>query len=158
MMMKPLAILLAAGLMGGWAASWAGPSIAAGSSSHAPASFSVFERETESGSIDLGEEGFSIGDEGAVWTAQLRKHGKVVGHDSGVCFITSTKIPAAQCQITAVFAHGQIAMQVVNDLTSRTNVGIITGGTGAYKGAQGAVRFHFEPLRGGHTITFLFTG
>lgn len=119
--------------------------------------FTVVEVETESGFVDLGEKGFTLGDEGAVFTAKLRRDGKVVGHDSGVCFVTSIKIPAAQCSITAQFANGQIALQIVNDLTSASNVAVITGGTGAYEDAAGEVRVRFIPARGVHRLTFDFT-
>jgi hypothetical protein len=155
---KPATIVLVAALLAAGTASWVGSPGVQGAAAAAPTSFSVFESETESGFVDLGKKGFTIGDEGAVWTAELRRGGQVVGHDSGVCFVTSSTIPAAQCLMTAVFDDGQIAMQVVNDLNEATNVGIILGGTGAYTGAQGSVQFRFEPSRGGHTLTFNFGG
>jgi hypothetical protein len=150
-------MLVSAVAIGGLAAGSAGPAVGTdGGSTDHRRTLTVLEVETESGSVDFGKKGLSLGDEGAVWTAKLKKDGAVVGHDSGVCFITSVKIPAAQCVITAVFNHrSQIAFQVVNDLTQFRNVGVITGGTGAYEGAEGVVRIHFVPSRGGHTLRFV---
>jgi hypothetical protein len=148
------ATVVAIGVLAVGSSSSAGQSASTSSQRH---TFTVVEVETESSFVDLGEEGFNMGDEGAVWTANLRWDGKVVGHDSGVCFVTSDKIPAAQCSITAQFGKGQISLQIVNDLTSARNVGVITGGTGAYEGAAGEVRVRFIPDRGVHRLTFDFT-
>jgi hypothetical protein len=148
------ATVVAIGVLAVGSSSSAGQSASTSSPRH---TFTVVEVETESGSVDLGQEGFNMGDEGAVWTANLRWDGKVVGQDSGVCFVTSDKIPAAQCSITAQFGNGQITLQIVNDLTSARNVGVITGGTRAYEGAAGEVRVRFIPARGVHRLTFDFT-
>jgi hypothetical protein len=155
---KTAAMFVSAVAVGGLAAGLAGPALGTdGSKADPRGTLWVFEKETETGSIDLGDEGFSIGDEGAVWTADLKRDGAVVGHDSGTCFVTSVEIPAAQCLITAAFDHGQITFQGVNDLTQFSNTAVITGGTGAYEGAEGIVRIRFNPSRGGHILRFIFS-
>jgi hypothetical protein len=157
-MIKRIIVFVSAVAVGGFAAAVAGPALGDhGSGSEQPRTLTVYEKETESSYVDLGEEGFGIGDEGAVWTANLKKNGDVVGHDSGVCFVTSSKIPAGQCSITADFGDGEMTFQGVNDLTSRTNDAVITGGTGTYDGAEGIVLLRFLPERGVHRLKFVFS-
>jgi hypothetical protein len=155
---RTAATFVSAVAVGGLAAGLAGPALGSdGSKADPRGTLRVVEKETESGSVDFGDEGFSLGDEGAVWTANLKKDGAVVGHDSGTCFITSVEIPAAQCLITAAFDHGQITFQGVNDLTQSSNTAAITGGTGAYDGAEGIVRIRFDSSRGVHILRFIFS-
>ena len=74
------ATVVAIGVLAVGSSSSAGQSASTSSPRH---TFTVVEVETESGSVDRGQEGFYMGDEGAVWTANLRWDGKVVGQDSG---------------------------------------------------------------------------
>jgi hypothetical protein len=96
----------------------------------------VVEITTEEEFLDLGAEGFSLGDE-FVFSAKLLNGGEEVGHAGVVCTLTSLEREEAQCQATAWFDDGQITAQglVVGD--PETVVLPITGGSGRYEGAEG---------------------
>jgi hypothetical protein len=91
--------------------------------------------------LDLGDEGFSLGDQG-VFSENLLKGGEEVGHSGGVCTVTSLEREEVHCVVTAWFEGGQITVQgliSVGTDASETFVLPITGGSGKYKGAEGEV-------------------
>jgi hypothetical protein len=100
---------------------------------------------TEEGFSDLGDEGFSLGDQG-VFAEKLLKGGKKVGHSGGVCTITSLEREEAQCVVTAWFRGGQITVQGLVDIANESEPFVlpITGGSGKYEGAEGEV--HVRPV------------
>lgn len=101
---------------------------------------------TEENFLDLGDTGPSLGDE-FIFHDDLRKGGKVVGHDGGVCTFTSGEEGSegeAQCLVTFWFdGKGQITIQGLIQLQGsfpdRFDFSI-TGGLGAYEGAEGHVK------------------
>ena len=103
--------------------------------------------------IDLGDPGFSLGDE-SVFSDNLltRKNGSMVGFDGGVCTVARVANAAAatgtlQCLVTFSLNGGQIATQGLNQLTNGqftgTQTAAITGGTGRFRGAKGQVVVEF---------------
>ena len=91
-------------------------------------------------------EGTALGDQ-IVFTSQLLKGDTEVGHQAGVCTVTSVKRSEAQCVATYVFRGGQITGQALIRLGDPTPyAGAITGGTGKYQGAEGEV--HVQPVSG----------
>ena len=95
----------------------------------------VFKEEAE---IDIGVQGFSLGDE-VVFSGDLRSNGEKVGRLGVVCTFTSAANldrVEAQCPATATLPDGQITFQ---GLVVNRNLRIlpITGGSGEYQGAEG---------------------
>jgi hypothetical protein len=89
---------------------------------------------------DLGEQGFSLGDK-FIFSAGLRRHGERVGRLGVECTITMTRHGGeSQCVATARFGNGQITAQGLLAGEPETFVFPVTGGSGAYLGAEGTVR------------------
>jgi hypothetical protein len=85
-------------------------------------------------------EGTALGDQ-IVFTSQLLKGGTEVGHQAGVCIVTSVARAEAQCVATYALPGGQITGQALIHLGDPTPyAGAITGGSGRYQGAEGEVR------------------
>jgi hypothetical protein len=99
-------------------------------------------KTTEQTFLDLGEKGDSLGDQ-FIFHDVLRHAGERVGHDGGVCTITSLEGPAgeAQCLVTAYLSGGQITFQglIVETGDPPRFTLAVTGGTGQYEGASGEV-------------------
>jgi hypothetical protein len=116
--------------------------------------------------IDLGDPGFSLGDE-SVFSDDLltSKNGSMLGVDGGVCTVTRVGNAAAatgtlQCLVTFSLNGGQIATQGLNQLTdgqfTGTQTAAITGGTGRFSGARGQVVVEFLSNTAAN-VTFLLT-
>jgi hypothetical protein len=101
-------------------------------------------------------EGTALGDQ-IVFTSQLLKGDTEVGHQAGVCTVTSVARAEAQCVATYVFRGGQITGQALIRLGDPTPyAGAITGGSGKYQGVEGEVRV--QPVSGTRGIlTFHLT-
>jgi hypothetical protein len=85
-------------------------------------------------------EGTALGDQ-IVFTTQLLKGDTEVGHQGGVCTVTSVERGEAQCVATYVFRGGQITGQALIRLGDPAPYAVaITGGSGKYKGVEGEVR------------------
>jgi hypothetical protein len=82
-----------------------------------------------------------------VFTSQLLKGDTEVGHQAGVCTVTSVARAEAQCVATYVFRGGQITDQALIHLGDPAPyAGAITGGSSKYQGAEGEVRV--QPVSG----------
>jgi hypothetical protein len=102
--------------------------------------FRVDAVTTEQNFLDLGAAGTSLGDQ-IVFTGQLLKGDTEVGHQAGVCTVTSVARNEAQCIATYSFRGGQITGQALIVLGNPAPyAGAITGGSGKYQGAEGEVR------------------
>jgi hypothetical protein len=109
----------------------------------------LFATEVQSADIDLGAQGFSLGDQ-FVFSDDLfrRKGGEKLGFDGVVCSVVridqQAQSTTVQCTFTASLREGQIAGQGLLTFTEgqgpATNVLPITGGTGEFKNARGEVR------------------
>jgi hypothetical protein len=85
-------------------------------------------------------EGTALGDQ-IVFTSQLLKGDTEVGHQAGVCIVTSVARAEAQCVATYALPGGQITGQALIHLGDPTPyAGAITDGSGKYQGAEGEVR------------------
>jgi hypothetical protein len=80
-----------------------------------------------------------------VFRDELRRSGKVAGHDGGACTITAldpTAPPSAQlqltCNVTFEIPGGTVTTQGLATNAAVKHL-VITGGTGAYLGANGEV-------------------
>ena len=96
----------------------------------------VISINQEEAFIDVGKPDFSLGDQ-FVFSSRLMRHGKQVGHTGVACTITSVRMEESQCVGTARFRAGQITIQGLLAGEPGTFVFPITGGSGAYEGAEG---------------------
>jgi hypothetical protein len=103
--------------------------------------------------IDLGDPGFSLGDQ-SVFSDNLltSKNGDKVGIDGGVCTVVrvqdaATSSGTLQCLVTFSLRDGQITTQGLDQLTNGqltgTQIGAITGGTGRFRKARGEAAVEF---------------
>jgi hypothetical protein len=105
--------------------------------------------------LDLGAPGPSLGDVQVLSDKLVNRRGKVVGHDGGVCTVTSLDPPETSCTITFSLPGGQITTQFLNSPPPR-KVAPITGGTRRYRRARGELVLTEKPDQTG-TIVFRFT-
>ena len=98
----------------------------------------VLSTNTEEAFVDVGEPDFSLGD-AFVFTSDLTRHGEHVGHTGVVCTTTSVAREESQCVGTAKLPRGQIAIQGLLAGEPEVFTFPITGGTGAYEGADGTL-------------------
>ncbi len=106
---------------------------------HHGSTIRVLSTNTEEDNVDVGDPGLSLGDE-FVFTSNLTRHGKSVGHTGVVCTVTSVAREETQCAGTASFNRGgQIAIQGLVAGERQVFSFPITGGTGAFEGADGTL-------------------
>ena len=101
-------------------------------------SIRVLSTNTEEAFVDVGKADLSLGD-AFVFTSDLTKHGRRVGHTGVVCTVTSTAREESQCVGTARLRLGQITIQGLVAGEPGVFEFAITGGTGAYEGAEGTL-------------------
>jgi hypothetical protein len=133
---KRLGLLGAAIALVALAVGAASPALGSSADDDERRTFRVVEITTEQEFLDLGAEGFSLGDE-FVFSAKLLKGGEQVGHSGVVCTLTSLEREESQCLATAWFQDGQITAQGLVAGEPETIVLPITGGSGKYEGAEG---------------------
>ena len=102
--------------------------------------------------LDLGAPGPTLGDLQLLNDQLVNRDGNVVGHDSGVCTITSLDPPETNCNITFALPGGQITSQFLNSPAPR-KAAAITGGTSRYRRARGDILIKENPDQTG-TIVF----
>jgi hypothetical protein len=84
-------------------------------------------------------EGTGLGDQ-VVFTTQLLKGDTEVGHQGGVCTVTSVARAEAQCLATYALRGGQITGQALIVLGDPAPYRVaVTGGSGKYKGVEGEI-------------------
>jgi hypothetical protein len=104
--------------------------------------------------VDLGDPGFSLGDE-SVFTDDLltRPGGRRLGANGGVCVVVRVEDAKAssgtmQCSVTFALAGGQITtvglVRVQDAKLSGTQIAAVTGGTGRYRGFRGEMAVSFR--------------
>ena len=98
----------------------------------------VLSTNTEEEFVDVGTKDLSLGDQ-FIFTSDLTKHGRSVGHTGVVCTVTSTAREESQCLGTASFRRGQITIQGLVAGEPDVFEFPITGGSGAYEGAGGTL-------------------
>jgi hypothetical protein len=116
--------------------------------------------------LDLGDSGFSLGDEivlaDDVFTSQ---GGTKVGADAGECTVVrvadaTTATGTLQCPVTLSLQGGQLftvgLVQLANGALSGTQVVAVGGGTGRYIGAEGEMAIKFlSATQTNYTITLV---
>ncbi len=110
-------------------------------SSPAPRTLTLVERATTDTVIDLGEQGDAIGDMIAFGNPVYdQDNQRQVGTDQGGC-VRAVPGQSYECAWTVILANGQLSVEgPFND--SGDSVLAVTGGTGAYIGAQGEMALH----------------
>jgi hypothetical protein len=99
----------------------------------------VLSTNVEEAYVDADPVGeFSLGD-AFIFSSDLTRHGKSVGHTGVVCTVTSVAREELQCAGTAWLRHGQIAIQGLVAGDPDVFEFPITGGTGRYEGAEGTL-------------------
>ncbi|MFN2489065.1 MAG: hypothetical protein ABR529_04890 [Actinomycetota bacterium] len=116
----------------------------------------VVSVNTEEEFVDVGAEGFSLGDE-FVFASDLSKHGKKVGHTGVVCTFTSLARGEIECVATASFRGGQIAGQGLVAGEPQSFALPITGGSGKFEGAEGELHVQ-EVTESKEILTFHLNG
>jgi hypothetical protein len=102
--------------------------------------FRVDAVTTEQSFLDLGAAGTSLGDQ-IVFTSQLLQGDTEVGHQGGVCTVTSVARNEALCVATYSLREGQVTGQALVRLGDPAPYAVpVTGGSGRYQGAEGEVR------------------
>src|SRR6476619_7662521 len=135
-MLKRLGVTGAVVAVAALAAGSVGP--AAGTDDHGSRTIRVVSHNTEESFVDVGKHGFSLGDE-FVFTSRLTHHGRKVGHTGVVCTITSVKREESQCVGSAKLGRGEITIQGLQADDPQVFSFAITGGTGAFEGAEGTL-------------------
>lgn len=116
----------------------------------------VGAREVQTQFLDLGAPGPTLGDQ-TVFSERLSLRGREAGTSGGVCTVTGATPPyrvlTAQCVVSLSLRRGQITLQGLIETQGPTDPGpfrlAITGGTGAYSGAEGTARFRRVTRRRG---------
>lgn len=138
-MLKRLGVTGALVAIGALAVGSVAPATSLGSTSLGTTStVQVLSDNTEERYVDVGRPGFSLGDM-FVFTSKLTHQGVRVGHTGVVCTITSRRRGESQCAGTAWIRGDQIAIQGLVAGDPDVFEFPITGGTGAYEGAQGTL-------------------
>jgi hypothetical protein len=80
-----------------------------------------------------------------VFTTQLLRGDTEVGHQGGVCTVTSVARAEAQCLATYVLPGGQITGQALIVLVDPAPYRVAgTGGSGKFQGVEGEI--HVDPV------------
>jgi hypothetical protein len=127
-----IAAVLGAGLV---SASSKEPSISAARDIH------LVARATEQNFVDTGDPGPSLGDM-FVFRERLSSEGQRVGHDGGVCTLTSKRMELS-CEVTVQLEGGQVASQgLISEQGPEPHTFVIpiTGGSGIYRNVRGQAR------------------
>ena len=106
--------------------------------------------------IDMGDRGFSLGDQ-IVFSDDLltAKGGTRVGFDGGVCTVVRVDDAASgtgtlECPVTLALPSGQLftvgLIRIANGALTGTQTVAVTGGTGHFRGAQGELAVQFLSL------------
>ena len=134
-MFKRLGVTGAVVAIAALAAGSVGPAAGTGASHH---TVRVVSHNTEEDFVDIGKQGLSLGDE-FIFTSRLTRHGHKVGHTGVVCTITSVKRQESQCVGSAKLGRGEITIQGLMADSPQVFSFAITGGTGAFEGAEGTL-------------------
>lgn len=140
--MKTLALAAAAGAAVALAAAGASPAAVHGRP-HVLQQIRLVERQLASPTADLGKHGFGPLDRQTITSDILDPNGKQVGRFDADCGITAGgKRAGAVCSGILTLSGGQLAIEDFFPLAGGPDQPqAIVGGTGAYEGARGEIRF-----------------
>jgi hypothetical protein len=124
----------------------------------------LFSSTVQFKQLDLGDSGFSIGDE-ILFADDLfsAKGGANVGADGGACTVirvddATNATGTLQCPVTLSLRDGQLftvgLVHLANGALSGTQTVAVSGGTGEFRGTQGELAIKFlTPTEANYTIT-----
>jgi allene oxide cyclase-like protein len=121
--------------------------------------FATTQGKGDEVSIDERPRGESVGDRFLV-SSTLRRAGELAGRLEGDCVGLDARYEALDCSLTIILrdglltAKGAATSKPVPGVGRTTEQYAITGGTGAYAGAAGAIRRTGEGDRDTLTVTF----
>jgi hypothetical protein len=148
-MLKKLAALAAAAVIGGTVAG--GASAAAPEGAY-PTVIHTIETNKHQHVIDNGSPGFGIGDVYTISEGLSTPDGATrLGHMQEICTVIHAKDLALQCSATAGFQDGQMSVAGRFPPVDPDNSYAITGGTGAYENVGGHLSISPAP----HRVLFL---
>jgi len=113
----------------------------------------LFSSTAQFKQLDLGDSGFSLGDETIISDDLFAaKGGAKIGSDGGVCTVVrvdtaATATGTLQCPVTLSLQNGQLftvgLVHLANGALTGTQVVGIAGGTGEFRGARGELTLKF---------------
>lgn len=113
----------------------------------------LFASTVEFKQLDLGDSGFSLGDQIVLSDDLMRvKGGTTVGFDGGVCTVVrvddaTSATGTLQCPVTLSLKAGQLftvgLVRIANGELTGTQTVAVSGGTGRYRGVQGELAIEF---------------
>ena len=116
-------------------------------------SITVTGKTTQLNLLDLGDQGFTLGDQIAFSDDLITEpNAEAAGLDAGICTLirvtdADAQAGTVQCLITYSLKGGQVTTQGLLSLTNGgflgTQVAAITGGTGLYRNARGDSKLEF---------------
>lgn len=116
----------------------------------------LFAQTVQLKQLDLGDSGFSLGDQIVLSDDLLTaKGGTKVGFDGGVCTVVrvdqaTSGTGTLQCPVTLSLNDGQLftvgLIRITNGALTGTQTVAVTGGTGRFRGAQGEQAIEFLSL------------
>jgi hypothetical protein len=140
-----LGIGIASVLLVGAASSQAATATSTTSSSENIQTFTLVGRTDQGADIDVGKKGPSLGDSFA-FSDNILQNGKKIGTDGGTCTIVNlgSKLVRTQCLVTVSLPKGDLTVQGIAvfplaNVPNKPSTLAITGGTRAYRTAQGEV-------------------
>jgi hypothetical protein len=138
--MKHLRTALAIGMVGLLVVAIAAPALAATTTYRIAFRVSEFYEHDENGDGDSDDPGdYDVG------AFVLKKGGERVGHLNFHCDVTELSPPRDLCWAAIrIMGKGQVIAAGSQAANSNRFLGAITGGTGAYRGASGVIRLHFN--------------
>jgi allene oxide cyclase-like protein len=115
--------------------------------------FSVYTATAQTKLIDLGDTGFSLGDQ-VIFSDNVfkKKGGTKIGFDGGVCSVVRVSDAKSfsgklQCQVTYSLPGGEITVQELyseaHAQLTGSHTAAITGGTGRFRSARGEAKVTF---------------
>lgn len=133
-----------------------GPAQGSGAQQAAGSTVRVYSTNTEESFADVGSDGPGLGDM-FVFRSNLARGGHRVGHTGVVCTITSAHHDESQCLGSAkINGQGELTIQGLIAGNPKSFSFAITGGTGAYEGAQGTLTV-YEVSNKVERLTFTLT-
>jgi hypothetical protein len=99
---------------------------------------------------DIGDQGPSLGD-ATIFSDKLLRNGRQVGQEGGSCTIVDVTQGSVNCVGTVKLRDGQLTFQGLTTAAPTKEL-VVTGGTGAYLGAEGSATLVENPDQTG-TLT-----
>lgn len=83
----------------------------------------------------------------------VNRHGRRVGSDVTTCRGKQTHPDKARCDVALALSHGLIYLTFTMAGHTNTAHGVVTGGTGTFRGVEGTVTIHEHPRHANAHLT-----